>query len=281
PKKWSAGRILGRGAFGECSLAMDHDTGRLMAVKRIKVMGSAREVAESVKALRQEVDVLSSLHHPHVVGAIGVSFDAGGGDSEHELHSHTNSTGFQAGGGDAVPVVSIWMDFMEGGSLSSIIAEFGALPEKVVATYTKQLVLGLEHLHAKNIVHGDIKPANILLDKAGVVKISDFGCAQVPPAGGVGDEGKLQGTPQYMAPEVIRGQQAGPKADVWAVGLTVLEALSGKAGYDMSNKQALMFKIGRGVPPEISAELSASAHDFVTACTRREPADRPDASEML
>lgn len=133
PKKWSAGRILGRGAFGECSLAMDHDTGRLMAVKRIKVMGSAREVAESVKALRQEVDVLSSLHHPHVVGAIGVSFDAGGGDSEHELHSHTNSTGFQAGGGDAVPVVSIWMDFMEGGSLSSIIAEFGALPEKVPA----------------------------------------------------------------------------------------------------------------------------------------------------
>ena len=57
PKKWSAGRILGRGAFGECSLAMDHDTGRLLAVKRIQLVGSAREVADSVKALRQEVEV--------------------------------------------------------------------------------------------------------------------------------------------------------------------------------------------------------------------------------
>jgi len=328
PTKWTAGRVLGRGAFGECALAMDHETGRLMAVKRIKLTGGAREVAESVRALRQEVEVLRSVQHPHVVSAIGVSLDAG------DAVLDAGDSGMPLGGVQPErrpPVVSIWMDFMEGGSLASVLADFGALPEQTVALYVRQIVLGLEHLHACGIVHGDIKPANVLLDKHGVVRISDFGCAQFMASGqapshtdgalelqpyrapaapvsadpvvafdalilsaGLGaarggrlalgdapEAQKLQGTPQYMAPELIRGARASAQSDMWALGLTVLEALSGKAGWDdMSNKQALLFKIGRGAAPAIPAHLSEQARDFVAACTRQAPEDRPAASEL-
>ena len=84
-----------------------------------------------------------------------------------------------------------------------------------------------------------------------------------------------------MAPELIRGARASAQSDMWALGLTVLEALSGKAGWDdMSNKQALLFKIGRGAAPAIPAHLSEQARDFVAACTRQAPEDRPAASEL-
>ena len=121
-------------------------------------------------------------------------------------------------------LVSIFMEFIPGGSLASVLARFDALDEEVFGNYTKQILEGVQYLHANDVIHRDIKGGNVMLMPQGVIKLIDFGCAKrlcLNISTKITAESKsrllksMRGTPYWMAPEVVRETGHGTKSDIW------------------------------------------------------------------
>ncbi|GIL92155.1 hypothetical protein Vretifemale_19716 [Volvox reticuliferus] len=168
------------------------------------------------------------------------------------------------------------------GSLSSQLSRFGPLPEPLVALYTRQLLLGLAYLHAQRTVHRDVKGANLLLEKTGVLKLADFGMAKQLMEQ-VSFTRSFKGSAYWMAPEVIKQQGYGVQADIWSVGCTVLEMATGKPPWSQCTSQVqAIFKIASSPDlPAIPEHLSPQASEFILLCLQRDPAARPTAEELL
>uniref|UniRef100_A0ACD5TEA6 Uncharacterized protein n=1 Tax=Avena sativa TaxID=4498 RepID=A0ACD5TEA6_AVESA len=247
-ERWTRVRTLGRGASGaEVFLAADDASGELFAVKSACASGA--------EALRREHAIMSELRSPRVVTCIGGSC---GRDSSYQL----------------------FLEFAPGGSLADEVAKAGRLEERAVRAYAADVASGIAYLHKESVVHGDIKARNIVLGADGRAKLADFGCARKFSAG----EKIIGGTPAFMAPEVARGEEQGPAADVWALGCTVVEMATGRApwsGVD-SNALALMHRIGyTDAVPEVPKWLSTEAKDFLGRCLIREPTERCTAAQLL
>ena len=188
--------------------------------------------------------------------------------------------------------LTIFMEYVPGGSIASLLRRFGRFNETLVRLYTRQILTGLAYLHAHAVVHRDIKGGNVLVDRSGVCKLSDFGAStsladlehnSAAAAAAAAGPKSLAGTPAFMAPEVIKQTGYGRKSDIWSVGCTVIEMATGKspwAHYD--NPVAAMFAIAvaNELPP-LPSDLSADGADFLAACFRRDPAQRPTAAELL
>lgn len=190
-------KLLGCGSFGTVTLGLDVNNLRIMAVKRVYI-GSGSEHSAALKEIQEESQLLSELKHKNIVTYFG---------SEREKE-----------------FLKIYMEYIEGGSLASLLKTFGSFQEPLVARYTRQLLSGLEYLHYHNVVHRDIKGANILVTRNGVVKLSDFGSAKRICS----YEQSMIGTIAYMAPEVIASKGYNWFADIWSLGCTVFEMLTGK-----------------------------------------------------
>jgi hypothetical protein len=134
--RWKRGELLGTGAFGRVYLALNEDDGTLMAAKQIMLSGFAGD--ELVNALEQEVSLMARLSHPYIVQYLGCSRDK----SEKE------------------DTLTIFMEFVPGGSVSSLLRRFGKLNETLVRLYTRQILTGLAYLHAHGVVHRDVKVGN-------------------------------------------------------------------------------------------------------------------------
>jgi len=149
-----------------------------------------------------------------------------------------------------------------------------------VSAYTRQILNGLTYLHERDIVHRDIKCANILVHANGSVKLADFGLAK--QASKLNVLKSCKGTVYWMAPEVVNPKKTyGPAADIWSLGCTVLEMLTRQLPYpDLEWTQAL-YRIGKGEPPAIPDILSRDARDFISQCVKPNPEDRPSASKLL
>lgn len=117
---------------------------------------------------------------------------------------------------------------MPGGSITSLIEKYGKFNENLIRTYTTQILEGLEYLHANNVVHRDIKGANILVDNDGMCKLADFGSAKKIAGFGKERYASIRGTPNWMAPEVIKSKGHGRFSDIWSIGCTVIEMATGK-----------------------------------------------------
>ncbi|KAM6178319.1 mitogen-activated protein kinase kinase kinase 19 [Rhynchocyon petersi] len=185
-------------------------------------------------------------------------------------------------------IVSIFMEFVPGGSISSIINRFGPLPEMVFCKYTKQILQGVAYLHENCVVHRDIKGNNVMLMPTGVIKLIDFGCAKrLAWAGFNGTHSdmlkSMHGTPYWMAPEVINESGYGRKSDIWSIGCTVFEMATGKPPLASMDRMAAMFYIGahRGLMPPLPDHFSEHAADFVRVCLTRDQHDRPSALQLL
>lgn len=143
--------------------------------------------------------------------------------------------------------------YCENGSLHSICKNFGKFPENLVALYMSQVLYGLIYLHEQGVIHRDIKGANILTTKEGLVKLADFGVAT--KATGL-DQSSVVGTPYWMAPEVIELSGATTASDIWSLGCTVIELIEGKPPYHKLQPMQALFRIVNDEHPPIPGSAS-------------------------
>ncbi|GJN17969.1 hypothetical protein PR202_gb05080 [Eleusine coracana subsp. coracana] len=249
--RWTRVRTLGRGASGAVVyLAADEASGgALFAVK------SAPAAAPAGEQLRREASVLSALRSPHVLPCLGFRAD----DDECQL----------------------FLEYAPGGSLADAAARSagGRLSERDIRAYACDVARGLAYLHGKSLVHGDVKARNVVVGADGRAMLADFGCARP-----VESSRPIGGTPAFMAPEVARGEEQGPAADVWALGCTVVEMATGRAPWSdvVDDVLAAVHRIGfTDAVPEVPAWLSAEAKHFLACCFARDPRDRPTAAQLL
>ncbi|XP_076919496.1 mitogen-activated protein kinase kinase kinase NPK1-like [Bidens hawaiensis] len=259
--RWRKGELIGCGAFGRVYMGMNLDSGELLAVKQVSVVvnsASKDKTQAHIRELEEEVKLLKNLSHPNIVRYLGT------GREESSLN--------------------IFLEFVPGGSISSLLGKFGSFPESVIRMYTKQLLLGLEYLHKNGIMHRDIKGANILVDNKGQIKLADFGASKkVVELATMTGAKSMKGTPYWMAPEVILQTGHSFSADIWSVGCTVIEMATGKPPWSQQYQEvAALFHIGTTkAHPPIPDHLSADAKDFLLKCLQKEPGLRPNASELL
>eukprot|EP00906_Rhabdomonas_costata_P008739 RCo012406 len=233
-------RVLGRGAWGTVYVGLNEETRELFAIKEVRF-----NTESQVQQAAQEIRVMKKLDHPNIVKYFG------GERSETTLR--------------------IFMEYIPGGSLASLIAKFGPLTEAMAQGYSADVVEGLIYLHSKNIAHRDIKCDNMLVQTNGVVKLADFGQSK---------EAFLMrtvtGTVCFMAPEVMRGEAYTLLADIWSYGCAVIEMLSGRPPFSrFANQNAIMYNIDRVDPlQEIPSECTPRARDHLTRCLQRHPTER-------
>ncbi|KAL8524706.1 hypothetical protein ACS0TY_014351 [Phlomoides rotata] len=260
PIRWRKGELIGCGAFGRVHMGMNLDSGELLAVKEVAIgaNSTSKKTQEYIGELEKEVNLLKNLSHPNIVRYLGTVREE---DS-----------------------LNILLEFVPGGSISSLLGKFGSFPESVIRMYTKQLLLGLEYLHNNKIMHRDIKGANILVDNKGCIKLADFGASKkVEALATITGAKSMKGTPYWMAPEVIVQSGHSYSADIWSVGCTVIEMATGKAPWSQQYQEvAALFYVGttKSHPP-IPDHLSDEAKDFLLKCLQKEADLRATASELL
>ncbi|XP_037403394.1 mitogen-activated protein kinase kinase kinase 1 isoform X2 [Pygocentrus nattereri] len=262
--EWLKGQQIGLGAFSSCYQAQDVGTGTLMAVKQVTyVRNTSSEQEEVVEALREEIRMMGHLNHPNIIRMLGATCEKNN--------------------------YNLFVEWMAGGSVSHLLNKYGAFKEGVIINYTEQLLRGLAYLHENQIIHRDIKGANLLIDSTGQrLRIADFGAAARLASKGTGAgefQGQLLGTIAFMAPEVLRGQQYGRSCDVWSVGCAIIEMSCAKPPWNAekhSNHLALIFKIASATTaPTIPPQLSPGLRDVTLRCLELQPADRPPSRELL
>ncbi|KAF7711145.1 mitogen-activated protein kinase kinase kinase 2 [Silurus meridionalis] len=259
PTNWRLGKLLGQGGFGRVFLCYDADTGRELAVKQVQFDPDSPETSKEVSALECEIQLLKNLFHERIVQYYGCLRDT---------HERT---------------LSIFMEYMPGGSIKDQLKSYGALTENVTRKYTRQILEGVCYLHSNMIVHRDIKGANILRDSAGNVKLGDFGASrrlQTICLSGTGMK-SVTGTPYWMSPEVISGEGYGRKADIWSVGCTVVEMLTQRPPWAEFEAMAAIFKIAtQPTNPTLPAHVSDHCRDFLKRIFV-ETKQRPAAEDLL
>jgi serine/threonine protein kinase len=252
--------VLGRGNGGTVYKVAHRRTSALYALKVLH-RGDPGAASE-VEALRR------ADSSPHVVRCHSVLPAAGAGAS-----------------GD----VALLLELVDGGSLDAVVARRGAFPDLALAEVAAQALAGLAHLHARRVVHRDVKPANFLVSAAGEVKIADFGIAKVLSR--AGDHcAAYEGTAAYMSPERFdterRGHADPCAADVWSLGVTILELLMGRypllpAGQKPS-WAALMCAICFGELPSLTdVAASPELRAFVAACLQKDYTKRASVAQLL
>ncbi|XP_073123336.1 mitogen-activated protein kinase kinase kinase 5-like isoform X2 [Henckelia pumila] len=257
---WQRGRLIGRGTYGSVYVATHCETGATCAVKEVEIVPDDPKCAECVKQLEQEIKFLKELKHPNIVQYFG---------------SETIDDR-----------LCIYLEYVHPGSINKYVREHcGAMTECIVRNFTRHILSGLAYLHGTKTIHRDIKGANLLVDASGVVKLADFGLAKHLTGHHI--ELSLKGTPHWMAPEVLQAvmrKDAHPElaygVDIWSIGCTVIEMLTGKPPWSEHNGVQAMFNVLNRAPP-IPETLSAEGKDFLQWCFQRKPEDRPSAVKLL
>lgn len=239
--------ILGQGAFGVVYSALDKETSKIVAVKCLINK-------EDIKEFEVELKLLKKMKNSSIIRY----FD-----------SFTDRTG----------ALHIVMEYAEGGSLQDVINNYGPLNEFSASVFTVQILKGLEFLHKQNIIHRDIKAANILF-RNGEAKLADFGLAlDLVSYGRTLRE--TAGSPYWMAPEVINGDPVNHKCDIWSVGVTIIELMTGKPPFYELPPMPAMFQIAGPKPIPIPEKVTPQCKDFLSLCLNKNSVDRADSTQLL
>ena len=179
--------------------------------------------------------------------------------------------------------LTIFLEYVPGGSVVTLLHNYGAFEEPLVQNFVRQILHGLSFLHERTIVHRDIKGANILVDNKGGVKISDFGISKKVESGLLmaGKRSRLQGTVFWMAPEVVRQTSHTTKADIWSLGCLVVEMYSGIHPWASLDQMQALFQLGMGKAPPVPDDISPLASDFLQCTFERDASLRPSADDLL
>lgn len=255
---YEIGVALGRGGFATVYLAENLRTGELVAVKRFhppSASGAARRKAEvSLRRAVKEQRIWDGLTHKNIVSYKGCFYGERG-----ELN--------------------LVAEYIPGWSLADHLSQISRFPEHMVACITVQIVAGLDYLHKMGVTHRDVKPANVLVDPYGVIKITDFGVSSavdVPTMTG----NTLVGTPWYIAPEMIEGRPYGKSVDIWSLGCTVIELATGKRPYHHLRPHIAMFRMTQDRMPPIPRTISPVLRNFLKTCWVWDPEQRPTPAHL-
>ncbi|CAI8616116.1 unnamed protein product [Vicia faba] len=244
--KWQRGHILGHGSTATVSLATVN--GEVFAVKSSELSCS--------EPLKREERILSSISYPnpYVVAYKGCDISM---ENNNKL------------------MYNLFMEYMPFGTVSQ---HGGLLDEQTIVYYTRQIVKGLDYLHSNGLVHCDIKGANILIGEDGA-KIGDFGCAKSINEAAA----PIRGTPFFMAPEVVCGEEQEYPSDIWSLGCTIIEIFTGSSPWpNVDDSLSALFHIAySNEVPRIPCSLSDKAKDFLGKCLRKNPKERLTASQLL
>jgi eukaryotic-like serine/threonine-protein kinase len=240
-------RLLGRGGMAEVYEAIDGVLGRRVAVK---VFGGETEIATSQARQQLEIQALARLQHPNIVAVFDAGTDA-----------------------DASFVV---MQLIDGVTLAERIRASAVAPAET-ARVGKAVADALTHVHSFGMVHRDIKPSNILCAANGTIFLTDFGIVRLIDTTRLTQHGTI-GTVSYLAPEQVRGEDVGTAADIYALGLVLLECLTGAPEYPGSSAESAVARLSR--PPHVPTTVPQSWTDLLTEMTAYDPAARPSACEV-
>ena len=242
---------LGGGGMGEVWKAYDAKLQRTVAIKVL------HETADAASRILAEARAASALNHPHIC-------------TIHDV-------------GDAAGQSFIVMEHVEGKPLSELIPSDG-LPPASVIRYGTQIADALAHAHAHDIVHRDIKSANVVITPDGRAKVLDFGVAEKLAAAeaaavtmtraATAQPGLLVGTLAYMAPEQLRGEAATPRSDIWALGVLLYEMASGRLPFEGTTQTAVIAAIVKDSPAALPSRASAGLRTVVQRCLQKEPGQR-------
>ncbi|KAG0263128.1 hypothetical protein BG011_009230 [Mortierella polycephala] len=243
------GNCIGKGAFGSVWRGLNLDTATTVAVKQINLSDiPSAELAN----IMMEIDLLKKLNHPNIVKYFGFEKTS--------------------------ECLNIILELCENGSLRSLCKNFGKLPEHLGAMYITQVLDGLIYLHDQGVIHRDIKGANILATKDGLVKLADFGVATL--SNDVGGDLSVAGTPYWMAPEIIELSGATTASDIWSVGCTVIELLDGEPPYHEFPPMGALYRIVQDDHPPIPESVSAIVRDFLMQCFQKDCNLRVSAKKL-
>jgi len=244
---------IGKGSYSEVFKGITLKTKELVAIKIIDLEGVEDEVEHEVSIVQKDVSVLSQAHCPQITRFFG----------------------------SYMKLSKLWiiMEFLAGGSIRELLKP-GPIDEVFCAIILRELLIGLHYVHSGNRIHRDIKPANILLSSKGDVKLADFGVS-----GQLSEKMQkrytIEGSPLYMAPEVIQEYGYDSKADIWSLGITTIEMAKGYPPYAGVHPMRVLLLIPKNEPPVLEGAFSDSFKNFVSMCLKKEPNERPSAAQLL
>ncbi|WP_426958245.1 serine/threonine-protein kinase [Muricoccus radiodurans] len=257
--------MIGRGAHAMVAEAYDPRLSRLVALK-IVPRRSDEEGMELLSRFEQEARTVARLSHPGIV----------------PVHDF----------GHGPDYAWLAMELVIGESLEDVLRRTPRLPVAEATRIVLELLDALAAAHRRGIVHRDVKPANILLaaneeDGLGQVKVTDFGVAHLPTQADGAElttVGQMLGTPSTMAPEQVRGAAPDPRMDLWAAGVILFRALTGRRPFEGANLYATLHAVQAEEAPAPSSlvpELPAALDDVVARALRKDPADRFGSAEEM
>ena len=233
---------IGTGGMADVYKAKDHKLNRFVAVKVLKP--EFREDTTFIRKFKSEAQAAAVLTHPNIVNVFDVGDDNG--------------------------VYYIVMELIEGITLKEYISKKGKLSVKEATSIAIQVSMGLEAAHSHGIVHRDVKPQNIIISMDGKVKVTDFGIARAASSNTISSN--VMGSVHYSSPEQVRGGYSDEKSDIYSLGITMYEMVTGKVPFDGDTTVAIAIKHLQEeiVPPSVYApELPHSLEQIILKCTQK------------
>jgi len=248
---------IGSGGMSSVYRAFDPMLERWVAIKLMH-----RDISndpDQLERFRREARAVAQLNHPHVVTVI------------------------DAGEDDGAPYIVF--EYVEGETLKERIRRLGRLPVSEAVAYAIEIGRALESAHANRLVHRDVKPQNVLIDRDGRAKVTDFGIARSLEAQGLTATGRVLGTTDYVSPEQALGHEVTGQSDIYSLGIVLYEMLTGETPFQADTQVAVAMKHVRDPLPDVQRrrpEISAALAAVVERSTAKETQNRyPSVSEMV